>query len=67
MENQFKVCGNCGNCTMVNDRFVCIDSSRSTQMPVRMGDRQPCFIVSPLTSRQAIAAALSPEVSSVCQ
>jgi hypothetical protein len=37
MNEQFKVCGNCGNCTISNGYFVCIDPAKPEQEIVPMG------------------------------
>lgn len=60
MDDRFKVCGNCGYGTMVDGGFVCINPERPGQMPVAIGERQPCFILSPLTQAQTIGAVLAP-------
>lgn len=62
MDEQFKVCGNCGHVMMVDGEFVCIDPAKAQEI-VRMGDRRSCFVVTALTPKQAAAAALSPVCS----
>jgi hypothetical protein len=63
MEDHFKVCGNCGHCTMLNGEFVCIDPKKPQQEVVPMGARRPCFIVTPLTRAQLQATGLMPAAS----
>ncbi len=67
MNEQFKVCGNCGNCTISNGYFVCIDPAKPEQEIVPMGARRPCFVVTPLTPRQTIAAVLAPDAPATIQ
>ncbi len=67
MDDQFKVCGNCGNCTMIDGEFVCIDPAKPAQVAVRMGEREACFVVAPITPAQTVAAALAPVVSATIQ
>ena len=67
MDDQFKVCGNCGNCTMVDEAFICIDPSKPTQEKVQMGARCACFVVTPLTPAQTLATALAPVAPNTIQ
>lgn len=67
MDDLYKVCGNCGHCTMIDGGFICIDPDKPEQVRVSMGDRRPCFVVSPLTPEQTIAVTLAPCASSTMQ
>lgn len=64
MDDQFKVCGNCGHCTMADGKYVCIDPAKPAQKVVAMGAREPCFVVTSLTPEQARRAALAPAETS---
>ena len=63
MDDQFKVCGNCGHCTMTGGEWVCIDPAKLQQEVVPCSDLRPCFVGNPLTAEQTEAAALVPAPS----
>lgn len=60
MEDQFKVCGNCGHCTAASGKYICIDPAKPHQEAVPMGARRPCFVATALSPEQFEAAALAP-------
>lgn len=45
MDNQFKVCGNCGHVTMADGKFVCMDPVKREPEVVKAGERRECFVV----------------------
>ena len=67
MDEQFKVCGNCGHCTLVEGKYVCIDPQKHAQETVPMGARRSCFVVSPLTAEQTLATVLASDAPNTIQ
>lgn len=63
MNDKFKVCGNCGHCTMLDGQFVCIDPQKQRQEVVPMGARRACFVVTALSPKQFLNAAIAPLMS----
>lgn len=64
MDEQFKVCGNCGHCTMMGGQFVCIKPGREQEV-VPLGARRDCFVITPLSEEQFKAAILAAGTESV--